>query len=116
TVPSDRSLRERSVTRATVMGGSDIALGGGARVEAVTSKRVLYVGGTGTISAACVRRSVEAGDDVTVLNRGSARRPLPDGVRELVADVRDPSAMREVIADADFDVVAQFLAFTPDHV
>ncbi|WP_137843937.1 NAD-dependent epimerase/dehydratase family protein [Microbacterium sp. 2FI] len=82
----------------------------------MTTKRVLYIGGTGTISAACVRRSVEAGDDVTVLNRGSARRPLPDGVREIVADVRDAVAVREATRDAEYDAVAEFLAFTPEHV
>ncbi len=77
---------------------------------------MLYIGGTGTISAACVRRSVAAGDDVAVLNRGSSRRPLPDGVRELVADVRDARAVQDAVGDAGFDVVAEFLAFTPDHV
>jgi nucleoside-diphosphate-sugar epimerase len=82
----------------------------------VTTKRVLYIGGTGTISAACVRRSVEAGDEVTVLNRGSARRPLPDGVREIVADVRDAAAVKEATQDAEYDVVAEFLAFTSEHV
>ncbi|GAA1993419.1 NAD-dependent epimerase/dehydratase family protein [Microbacterium pumilum] len=82
----------------------------------MTSRSILYIGGTGTISAACVRRSLERGDEVTVLNRGSARRPLPDGVREIVADVRDAAAVRAAVGDADFDVVAEFLAFTPDQV
>jgi nucleoside-diphosphate-sugar epimerase len=82
----------------------------------VTTRSVLYIGGTGTISAACVRRSIEQGDEVTVLNRGSARRGLPGGVRELVADVRDADAVRRAVAGAEFDVVAEFLAFTPEHV
>jgi nucleoside-diphosphate-sugar epimerase len=82
----------------------------------VTSRRILYIGGTGTISAACVRRSLERGDEVTVLNRGSSRRPLPDAVRELVADVRDADAVRDAVGDTSFDVVADFLAFTPEHV
>lgn len=82
----------------------------------MATKRVLYLGGTGTISAACVRRSVAAGDDVSVLNRGTARRPLPEGVRAYIADARDPAAVREAIGDAEFDVVAEFLAFTPGHV
>ena len=77
---------------------------------------MLYIGGTGTISASCVRRSVAQGHEVTVLNRGSSRRPLPDGVHELIADVRDPEAVRQAIGDAEYDVVAEFLAFTPDHV
>lgn len=79
--------------------------------------RVLYIGGTGTISASCVRRSLSAGHDVTVLNRGSSRRPLPEGVREITADVRDAAALRGAMSAAgDFDVVADFLSFTPDHV
>ena len=82
----------------------------------MTTHRILYIGGTGTISAASVRRSRALGHDVTVLNRGSSRRPLPDGVRELVADVRDAAAVREAIGTAEFDVVAEFLAFTPGHV
>ena len=82
----------------------------------MNAKRVLYIGGTGTISAACVRRSLHLGHDVTVLNRGSARRPLPDGARELVADVRDAASVRRALGDAEFDVVAEFLAFTTDHV
>lgn len=82
----------------------------------MNAKRVLYIGGTGTISAASVRRSLELGHDVTVLNRGSARRPLPDGVRELTADVRDAAAVRAAIGAAEFDVVAEFLAFVPAHV
>ncbi len=82
----------------------------------MTSRSILYIGGTGTISAACVRGSLERGDEVTVLNRGSARRPLPDGVRELVADVRDAEAVRDAVGGSEFDVVAEFLAFTPEHV
>jgi len=82
----------------------------------VTTRRILYIGGTGTISAACVRRSLERGDEVTVLNRGSGRRPLPPGVEELVADVRDAASVRSAVGDREFDVVAEFLAFTTDHV
>ena len=82
----------------------------------MNAKRVLYIGGTGTISSASVRRSVALGHDVTVLNRGSARRPVPEGVREITADVRDAAAVRAAIGDAEFDVVAEFLAFVPEHV
>jgi nucleoside-diphosphate-sugar epimerase len=82
----------------------------------MTSKRILYIGGTGTISAASVRRSAVLGHDVTVLNRGSGRRDLPAGVRELIADVRDADAVRAAVGGAEFDVVADFLAFTTEHV
>ena len=78
--------------------------------------RVLFIGGTGTISAACVRAAIAAGHDVSVLNRGSGRRPLPTEVREIVADVRDEAATRTALDGTSFDVVADFLSFTPDHV
>ena len=77
---------------------------------------ILYIGGTGTISAACVRRSVALGHEVTVLNRGSGRRALPPEVELVQADVRDAAAVRAALGDRRFDVVAEFLAFTPDHV
>lgn len=78
---------------------------------------VLFIGGTGTISSACVRQALAAGLEVTVLNRGrSTTRPLPEGVRALRADVGDPAAVEAALAGASFDVVAQFLGFTPDQV
>ena len=77
---------------------------------------ILYIGGTGIISAACVRRSVAEGHEVTVLNRGTARRPLPESVRVIEADVRDADAVRTALAGSQFDVVADFLSFTPGHV
>ena len=80
------------------------------------TRRILFLGGTGTISAACVRRAVARGDEVTVVNRGTGRRPLPSEVRTLTADLRDPEAVRAAVGAAEFDVVLQFLAFTPEHV
>lgn len=74
---------------------------------------VLYLGGTGTISAACVRASAAAGMDVTVVNRGAdARgRGVPEGVTSLVADVQDPAALAAALGDRSFDAVVDFLSF-----
>lgn len=77
---------------------------------------ILYLGGTGTISAACVRRSIERGHDVTVVNRGSARRALPDDVTVVSADIRDAAALKSALGGREFDTVADFLSFTPAHV
>lgn len=84
-------------------------------------KRILFLGGTGVISSACVARAVADGHDVSVLNRGSSasRRPLPEGVRTITADLRDVEATDAAVADASgsgFDVVCEFLGFTPEHV
>lgn len=82
----------------------------------MAGKSILYIGGTGTISSACVARSLERGDAVTVLNRGTGRQPLPAGAESLVADARDPQSVRAALGDREFDAVAQFVAFTPDQV
>ena len=79
--------------------------------------RVLFIGGTGVISSACVREAVGRDVEVFVLNRGqSADRPLPAGVRELRADAREPRSVRAAVDGLDFDCVVDFVAFTPDHV
>jgi nucleoside-diphosphate-sugar epimerase len=79
--------------------------------------RALFIGGSGEISAACSRRAVEAGFDVSVLNRGvTSIRPLDAAVRHLKADIGDRDSVRAAIADREFDAVANFLAFTPEDV
>jgi nucleoside-diphosphate-sugar epimerase len=79
--------------------------------------RVLFIGGSGVISSACARVAAGSGIDLYVLNRGqSTPRPLPPGVRELRADVRNPASVRDVLKDLDFDSVVDWVAFTPEHV
>jgi nucleoside-diphosphate-sugar epimerase len=83
----------------------------------VSRLRVLFIGGTGVISSACVREAVARDVEVFVLNRGrSADRPLPAGVRELRADARDAGSVRAAVDGLDFDSVVDFVAFTPEHV
>jgi len=81
--------------------------------------RVLFIGGTGIISSACAREAVEGDHDIElfVLNRGqSDTRPLPAGVTELRADIRNAASVREALNGHDFDSVVDFVAFTTDHV
>lgn len=83
----------------------------------VTTQRILFIGGSGVISASSVRLAVARGHQVAVLNRGkSSSRGLPPEVETLVADATDPAAVREAIGDREFDTVAQFRAFAPEHV
>lgn len=78
---------------------------------------VLFVGGTGKISSACVVRAMESGFDVSVLNRNhTSIRPLPEAVNRLTADVRDVPAAREALGHRNFDVVADFTVFGPAQV
>ena len=78
---------------------------------------VLFLGGTGIISSACVERARSVGMNVSVLNRGlPTGRGLPEGVRSLVADLGDPESVRTAVGGQLFDVVADFRAFVPADV
>lgn len=78
---------------------------------------VLFIGGTGVISSACVPRALEAGMDVTILNRGqSSDRSLPATAQVLHGDIRNPESVRKALAGKRFDVVVDFVAFTTEHI
>ena len=72
--------------------------------------KVLYIGGTGEISTACVRRSVDAGHKVTIFNRGRTGEPLPESVHRITGDMEDAAAY-DALGKANFDVVCQFVAY-----
>jgi nucleoside-diphosphate-sugar epimerase len=83
----------------------------------VAALKVLFIGGSGQISSACSQRAVDLGIDLYVLNRGrSALRPLPPEAQVLRGDIRDAASARAAIGDLEFDAVADFVAFTPEHV
>ncbi|WP_394552806.1 NAD-dependent epimerase/dehydratase family protein [Agromyces sp. MMS24-JH15] len=78
-----------------------------------TPLSVLYLGGTGTISASCVRRSVAAGMQVAVLNRGRNQRgrDLPAEVELLTGDITDDASVVAALGDRRFDAVVNFLSY-----
>ena len=79
--------------------------------------RVLFIGGSGTISSACSSLAVERGIELYVLNRGrSVERPLPEQATVLQGDVRDPQSVAKALDGLDFDAVVDWVAFTPEHV
>lgn len=77
---------------------------------------ILFIGGTGVISAAAAERAVSLGHRLTILNRGkSSQRPTPDGAEVLHADIRNAASVREALAGREFDVVADFITYTADQ-
>src|SRR5260370_17222294 len=77
---------------------------------------VLYIGGTGTISAACVRSSVAAGMTVYALNRGrnAKHRSLPESVIQFQADISDQVSVLQAIGDLEFGAVVNFLSYNAE--
>jgi len=80
--------------------------------------KLLTIGGTGNISAACVRLALARGHQVTLLNRGN--RPPADfgieGADTIVADIRDEAATAAALGGRRFDAVADFIAFMPAEI
>jgi len=77
--------------------------------------KILFIGGTGNISSAVSRLAIAEGHDLTLLNRG--RRPLGiDGAESVVADIKDETSVRNALGSRNFDVVANFIGFTPEDI
>ena len=79
--------------------------------------RVLFIGGNGIISSSSSARVIERGDELTLLNRGqSATRPPIAGARQLIGDADDAASVAAAVGEQEFDVVADFRAFSPEQV
>ncbi len=78
--------------------------------------KALFIGGTGTISAAITKLLAASGHEVFLINRGSRSSEVPDGVTVLKCDVSDEEALAETVKDMEFDVVSDFIAFVPSQL
>jgi nucleoside-diphosphate-sugar epimerase len=78
--------------------------------------RVLFIGGTGIISTACSTLAVERGIDLTLLTRGQRATGIPAGVKTLHVDMDDADNAARALNRESFDVVVDWIAFTPAHI
>ncbi|MCI0512958.1 SDR family oxidoreductase [candidate division KSB1 bacterium] len=78
--------------------------------------KILFIGGTGVISSACSKLAIERGLNLYLLNRGLSPRATPPGVHVIQADMRQPEIVKNLIADYHFDVVVDWIAYTPEQV
>jgi nucleoside-diphosphate-sugar epimerase len=77
--------------------------------------RALFIGGTGFISTAASRTAIAEGIELYLLNRGSRPANLP-GSHHLTGDVHRPEDVRAALQGLEFDVVVDWIAFTPDDI
>ena len=77
--------------------------------------KVLFVGGTGFISTAVSRMAVARGIELFHLNRGQRKVELA-GVRSLRADISNADEARAALADHQFDVVVDWIAYHPNDI
>ena len=78
--------------------------------------KVLFIGGTGTISMAITKALAAKGEEVYLLNRGNRSSELPDGVKTIIADINNEAEVAEKIKDMTFDCVGEFIGFVPEQL
>jgi nucleoside-diphosphate-sugar epimerase len=76
--------------------------------------RVLFLGGTGNISADCAALLHELGHEILVLTRG--REAVPAEYRALVGDRKDLASLRAALAGVRPDAVVDFLGYEVSDV
>ena len=76
--------------------------------------KVLFIGGTGNISTPVSEIAVSKGIDLWHLNRG--KNPTIEGVKSLIADYNDFNGVKKALANHHWDVVVNWIAFTPDQI
>ncbi|MDA3901398.1 MAG: SDR family oxidoreductase [Spirochaetes bacterium] len=80
-------------------------------------KKILIIGGTGTISTAVTNLSAEKGDTVYLLNRGQRKLDTTkDNIINLTCDINSENEVSKLINDLHLDVVADFISFVPQHL
>ncbi len=79
--------------------------------------KALFIGGTGTISAAITRQLADREEwELYLLNRGNRNSMISPSVKTITADINDEPAVAEAIQGMEFDVVCDFIGFVPSQL
>jgi len=78
--------------------------------------KALFIGGTGNISTACSKLCLDRGMELYILSRGKRKRKELDAARILKADINNPKQVKACLKNHRFDVVVNFIAFTPAEI
>ena len=98
------------------IGLADIKAGFGKRIfNEGLYMNVLFIGGTGQISLECVHEAVRQGYDISIFNRGLRNTVLLESVKVIQGDFDDLESY-SALADYNFDVVCQFIAYEAKDV
>lgn len=78
--------------------------------------KVLFIGGTGTISSAISHLAIQKGMDVYLLNRGNRTDFIPENAKVITADINNEEEVLKKLDGESFDVVVDFIAFNTLHI
>ena len=78
--------------------------------------KVLFIGGTGTISMAITKKLAETDCELYLFNRGSRNESLHKNIHIIKGDINDEAEAAELLKDYTFDVVCDFIGFGKGQV
>ncbi|MBQ8979869.1 MAG: SDR family oxidoreductase [Oscillospiraceae bacterium] len=78
--------------------------------------KILFIGGTGTISMAITKRLAQEGHELYLLNRGNRNEEVPESVKIIKCDISDEQAAAKALEGMSFDCVGEFIGFVPEQV
>ena len=78
--------------------------------------KILFIGGTGTISMAITKLLAQRGDELYLLNRGNRNDDLPEGVKTIIADINNEEETARKLEGMTFDCVGEFIGFVPEQI
>lgn len=80
-------------------------------------KKALFIGGTGTISAAITRRvAADKEWQLYLINRGNRSEAIPEGVNLIQLDINNEAEAAKALKGMKFDCVCDFIGFVPEQV
>lgn len=87
--------------------------------------KVLFIGGTGTISMAISRKLLEQGHELYLINRGNRNAGLAvqlpgtgewNRPKEILVDINNEEEAAKLLEGMQFDAVADFIAFRKEQL
>lgn len=79
--------------------------------------KILLIGGTGRISLSITNLLLEQGHELYLINRGNRNKDIGgENVTFLTGDINNEASMSQLLKGMSFDVVADFIAFTPEDL
>lgn len=77
--------------------------------------KILFIGGSGNISTECTLNALEKGYQVYHVNRGVSGNTI-ENVQVIKGDINKTSEIKIKLEDHHWDVVVNFIAFTPEDI
>lgn len=79
--------------------------------------KILFIGGTGTISSAITRQLAQKADtQLYLINRGTYSKEVPENVITITADINDEADVAKKLEGMTFDSVCDFIGFVPEQL